>query len=58
MPERSYASPLERLARAVIEAQVLCNVFGQLAVEADPKLSWRAELMSRDLRLAIDTFMS
>lgn len=37
-----YSSPLERLAKAVIEARVIARIFLQLETEVDPKLAWRA----------------
>lgn len=37
-----YSSPLERLAKAVIEARVISRIFLQLETETDPKLAWRA----------------
>jgi len=33
---------LERLAKTVIEAQVIARIFLQLETEVDPKLAWRA----------------
>lgn len=50
MPDRKYASPLERLSQAVVEARVLCNVLDQLGTEADPRLAWRAFELSNTLR--------
>lgn len=50
-----YASPLEKLAQAIVEARVLCNVFQQLGKDADPKLGWRSVQVAEVLRTALDS---
>ncbi len=49
-----YASPLEKLAQAIVEARVLGRIFQQLGQEADPKLSWRSLRMAAVLHSALD----
>lgn len=56
MPERTYATPLEKLAQAILEAQVLCNVFSQLGTEADPKLAWRAAEVAVGIRSVLGKY--
>lgn len=61
-PEESrqpYSSPLERLAKAIIEARVISQIFLQLETEADPKLAWRAGQMGSGMEeLLNDLFPS
>lgn len=53
MPERRYASPLERIAQSVLETQVLCNHLDELGREADPRLGWRVAKLAKEIRYAI-----
>lgn len=54
-PRQPYSSPLERLAKAIIEARVISQIFLQLETEADPKLAWRAARVGSAMEELLDT---
>ncbi len=53
--KQPYSSPLERLAKKVIEARVIARIFLQLEAESDPKLAWRASRVGSALEEILDT---